>query len=112
MAIADLFNKTVTVRRREIKAPSDEFGHPREDWETVGTVSCALQPKTGDTQRLEAGQIVSSTHMLYCAIGEDIQEDDRVLDGDREYRVVFVGDDAGRGHHLKIELTLVKGTAD
>jgi len=104
MSLATLLTDDVVIYKRTAGAQND-YGEKAETWNIGSTVKGTIQPKTGNVIRMEAGQLVESTHRLYTLPTVNIAAGDKVKDKNNVYYdVLFVGDDAGKTHHYKIDL--------
>ena len=107
MGFKQLLNVTCVIRRFT-SSSKDAHGNPIKVWSDLATdVPCRLQPRRG-REAVQPTQVVVGTHVLYLEAGVDITERDRVMVAASTYEVLFVGDAAGQGHHLELELELVK----
>lgn len=107
MGFAQLLNKTCVIRRFT-SSSNDAHGNPVKVWSDLATdIACRLQPRRG-REAVQPTQVVVGSHVLFLEIGTDITERDRVVVATLTYEVLFVGDAAGQGHHLEVDLELVK----
>ncbi|KKM74969.1 hypothetical protein LCGC14_1395080 [marine sediment metagenome] len=107
MGFKQLLNATGTIRRFN-SSSKDMHGNPVKVWSDLATdVPCRLQPRRG-REAVQPTQVVVGTHVLFLEIGTDITERDRFVFAPDTYEVLFVGDAAGQGHHLEVDLELVK----
>jgi head-tail adaptor len=106
MSLASLLTDDIVIYKRT-EGTQNDYGEKAETWNISSTVKGVIQPKSGDVARVEAGQLVESTHRLYTLPTVNIVAGDKVKDKNNVYYdVLFVGDDAGRTHHFKIDLKL------
>lgn len=107
MGFKQLLNASCTIRRFTSTA-KDAHGNPVKVWSDLATgVACRLQPRRG-REAVQPTQVVVGTHVLFLEAGVDITEKDQVVFAPDTYEVLFVGDAAGQGHHLEVDLELVK----
>ena len=107
MGFKQLLNATGTIRRFTSTA-KDAHGNPVKVWSDLATgVACRRQPRLG-REAVQPTQVVVGSHILYLEIGTDITERDRFVLAADTHEVLFVGDAAGQGHHLEVDLELVK----
>ncbi|KKL20077.1 hypothetical protein LCGC14_2459080 [marine sediment metagenome] len=107
MGFRQMLNATGTIRRYSSGSP-DAHGNPVKTWSDLATdVPCRLQPRRG-REAVQPTQVVVGSHVLFLEIGTDITERDRVVVATLTYEVLFVGDAAGQGHHLEVELEMTK----
>jgi len=117
-----LLRHTVTIER-PYSVPDggepalDEYGQPIHVPVELGSVMGLVQPRSAlsrSTRELpsvsEAGTVISD-HVVYLPIGTDIAESDRIVHGGRTYEVQLVRDAAGHGHHLEVDVRLVRSPA-
>ena len=106
MGFKQLLNKTCTIRRFT-SSSNDAHGNPVKVWSDLATdVPCRLQARRG-RETTQPVQVVVGTHTLFLE-PRDITERDRVVVATLTYEVLFVSDAAGQGHHLEVDLELVK----
>ena len=107
MGFAQLLNKTCVIRRFT-SSSKDAHGNLVKVWSDLAIdVACRLQPRRG-REAVQPTQVVVGSHVLFLEAGVDITERDRVVLAADTYEVLFVGDAAGQGHHLEVDLELVK----
>lgn len=107
MGFKQMLNATGTIRRFTSTA-KNSHGNPVKIWSDLATdVPCRLQPRRG-REAVQPTQVVVGSHILFLEIGTDITERDRVVVSANTYEVLFVADAAGQGHHLEVELELIK----
>ncbi|HSW41756.1 MAG TPA: head-tail adaptor protein [Patescibacteria group bacterium] len=89
----------------------DEYGQPTRTYATLATFRGRLEPKSArEVAALSGAGAVVSNHTLY-ARPRDLRESDRihfVPDDGRRFEVTAIRDPAGAGHHLTIDLTLIR----
>ncbi len=89
----------------------DDYNQPSQAWTTVATVKGLVQPKDMDevAQLNEAGAVISD-HRIYL-LPTDVKGADRIRfdpDDGRRYQIVGVRDEAGIGHHLRVDARMVQ----
>lgn len=99
MSFLSLLNKSVTIQRDTVTR--DAMKAEVHSWGDVATgVKAAIQPRGGSYPVGPMGADIESSHVGFFPTGTDVQVGDHVIDGSTTYRVVYVGDDAGRTHHI------------
>ena len=98
-----LLTDTVTIKRRSAGAIGD-LGVPEESFSTIATVNCLIQDQKGTYILERKGEEVSVDSIGFFDYGVDIQEDDIVEFGSKNYTVYFVEDAGGQKHHLEVGL--------
>ena len=107
MGFKQMLNKTCVIRRFT-SSSNDAHGNPVKVWSDLATdVPCRLQPRRG-REAVQPTQVVVGSHVLFLEIGTDITERDQFVLAADTYDVLFVGDAAGQGHHLEVDLELIK----
>lgn len=107
MGFKQMLNATGTIRRYT-SSSKDAHGNLVKVWSDLATdVPCRLQPRRG-REAVQPTQVVVGSHVLFLEIGTDITERDQFVLGASTYEVLFVADAAGQGHHLELELELIK----
>jgi SPP1 family predicted phage head-tail adaptor len=102
----DLLRHTLVIERATNGSP-DERGVPAQTWATLATIKGSIQPLTSlEVAQLTQGGPVASTHKAYIA-PTDILEGDRVRADGILYQIDGIDDEAGWGHHLKLNLHAV-----
>lgn len=96
---------------RATSGADDEYGQPTRTYATLDTFRGRVEPKSAREVGLlsQAGAVVSD-HTLYTR-PRDIRESDRISfnpDDGRNYEITGIRDPAGAGHHLTVDLTLIK----
>jgi len=88
--IEDYFDKTATVKRL-----TGNFGGDPDkyDYQTVATVSCALQQVSAEFAALVGG-VFGRTWRMFCARGSDIKHTDRVTIDGIDYTIKGIDDQA------------------
>ncbi len=110
MSFDGLLTHKLAVERAASGAP-DEYGQPSRTYATLATFRGRIEPKSSrEVAALsEAGAVVSD-HTLRTR-PRDHREADRIrfepADG-RLFEIMGIRDMAGAGHHLTVDLTLVK----
>jgi hypothetical protein len=123
VSLASLLTHRVSIVRREAvlvmgEPLLDDYGQPETTEATVSGVPAAIQPKTAHEVALlsQAGAVVSDHDIFMqpihltegaailhdasdCPVSPDI--------GDTRYEVTGISNEAGIGHHLKIDARLV-----
>jgi len=97
----------ITIERASDGA-LDDRGVAAQTYATLATARAWVQPKQARemAQLSQAGPVVS-THSIYVDPSADITEADRVVfDGDT-YQIDGKRDEAGYGHHFKLDAHLV-----
>lgn len=88
----------------------DDRGVPAQVWSTrTANARAWVQPKSvREVQQLSQGGPVVSSHSIYLEPGTGIIEGDRITYGSNTYQVDGVKDEAGLGHHDKVDAHLVE----
>lgn len=110
MAISDYYNKSAIIKRHDDS--TDELGVDYSDtnWDTVDTISCALETVSGSKMFISGTDQVLATHRLYC--DSDVTtftEKDRFEIDSVMYSIEFIENIMERDHHLEVSLMLLKG---
>ena len=104
MGIENYLTDDERVYRRTAGSKND-YGEASDTWALVGTIKGTIQPKSGNTARVESGILETSTHRLYCLVTANIHNGDKVLDkNNKGYNVLFVKDASNRSHHYEVDL--------
>ena len=104
MSIETYLVDSIRIYRRTAGTKND-YGEASDTWSLVTTIQGTIQPKSGNTSRVESGILESSTHRLYCLVASNIRNGDKVKDPhDVMYDVLFVADPGNRGHHYQVDL--------
>ena len=99
---------TISIERSS-DGSLDDRGVPAQTWIAAATARAWVQPKSARElmQLSQAGPTVS-THSVYLDPNADITAADRIVfDGDA-YQVDGIRDEAGIGHHFKVDAHLVE----
>ncbi|QDV49537.1 hypothetical protein [Gimesia fumaroli] len=117
MSFEDLLDYECTIRRSTV---TDDHGVETKGWSDSSTgVACAIQERAGSIQSSKVGQYHEYTAVGYFLPDVDLKPrggDDKfdliVLTAPSSmsgftYQVIHVGDESGRGHHLKAYLKRV-----
>lgn len=108
MSFRSLLNKTCLVRSRTSLSDTG-YGFTSEWSDLYSDLRCALQPLGGEESvRLYGAEKVESTHVLYVEPEYEIETEWQVVIDGETYDVQDDRDDAGRGHHRKVMLRIVK----
>jgi len=102
MSISAFYNKTVSTQRLTVVASSN-----KEIFSTnEAAISCAIHPLS-PKEALSSGGAFFNTFKMFCAVSEDIEDKDRVIDGSDTYTVqsVAIFDDVVGNTHKEIVLT-------
>jgi hypothetical protein len=99
------------VVERATSGALDEYGQPSRTYATLATFRGRIEPKSArEVAQLNGAGVVVSDHTLY-ARPRDLRESDRIrfepADG-QLYEITGIRDSAGAGHHLTVDLTLIK----
>jgi len=103
MAFLDFLTMDIEVWRRSLGALND-YGEQSDTWSKQTTIKGVIQPSNGNTSRTDPGIMKASSHLLFCLIGSNILDGDKVKYGNKFYNVLFVKDAAGRAHHFEVSL--------
>lgn len=100
---------SVTIERATA-GTADDRGVAAQTWATLATVAAWVQPKSSYELRQlsQAGPVVSD-HNVYLW-PTDVAEGDRIVYAGATYQVDGIRDEAGIGHHLKVDCHLVEAT--
>jgi len=96
------------VIERASDGADDDRGVPVQTWATLDTVDAWVQPKSArELAQLSQAGPVTSTHNVYLE-PTDVTEADRFTHDGDTYQITGIRDEAGVGHHLKLECRLVE----
>jgi SPP1 family predicted phage head-tail adaptor len=102
------FPHTITVQRATDGA-IDDRGVPAQTWAELSRVRGWVQPKDArELAALSQGGPVASTHTIYLW-PTDVTEADRIVFGSETYQIEGIRDEAGMGHHLRLDCRAVAG---
>jgi len=108
MGIEDYLTDDERVYRRTA-GTKNEYGEASDTWALITTIKGTIQPKSGNTSRVESGILETSTHRLYCLVTANIHNGDKIKDpNDVMYDVLFVKDASNRGHHYEVDLRQIE----
>ena len=105
MSFAGLLNQTCDVYRATISKATS--GGAERTWAVqINDMPCRLQALRGTERAVRGSTGVEATHKLWCIppAGETITEKDEIQIGSTRYRIAFVDDFQGLGHHLTFDL--------
>ena len=110
MSFDDLLIHTLAIERATSGA-SDEYGQPSRTYATLATFRGRIEPKSArEVAALSGAGAVVSDHTLYTR-PRDLRESDRIrfdpADG-QLFEITGIRDMTGAGHHLTVDLTLIK----
>lgn len=96
---------------RATSGPPAEYGQPTRTYATLATFRGRIEPKSArEVAQLSGAGAVVSDHTLRTR-PRDLRESDRIrfdpADG-RLFEITGIRDPAGSGHHLTVDLTLIK----
>jgi SPP1 family predicted phage head-tail adaptor len=98
-----ILNHTLTIRRATAST-RNERGEPTETYADLATVAASVQPISArELEQLGQGGPVASTHKVYL-YPIAITADDRLVEGSTTYEIDAVFDQAGAGHHLRLNV--------
>ena len=87
------------------------YGQPSRTYATLATFRGRIEPKsTREVAALSGAGVVVSDHTLYTR-PRDLRESDRIRfdpDDGQDFEITGIRDAAGAGHHLTVDLTLIK----
>lgn len=98
-------NHSVTIERATLGL-RNERGEQAETWSATpaSPVRASVQPLTSrDLAQLGQGGPVASTHKIYM-LPTDVTPADRIVEGSTTYQIDAVYDQAGAGHHLRLDV--------
>lgn len=97
-------NHSVTIERATAGS-RNERGEPVETWAASETVRASVQPISArELAQLGQGGPVSSTHKIYMLPPSGgVTSADRLVEGSTTFQIDAVYDQAGAGHHLRID---------
>lgn len=99
---------TVTIQKNTPGALGDR-GVAAQVWTTRATARAWVQPKSvRELQQLSQSGPVVSTTSIYLEPVSGILEADRISYGGGTYQIDGIKDEAGLGHHLKLDCHLVE----
>lgn len=101
--ITDYFDKSVIIQRNTVS--SNGFGGQSETWTTHITIDCLIDYLGGQKQQVAAQFADKATHILICAVGQDITIFDRAVYNSEVYRILHV--DSPFSRHMEILLEYV-----
>ena len=93
--IQDYYNKTATIVRL-VESGTNEYGEPIFDEVESESFNCALQPDKGDYTVEEGGEVITSTHRVYCNMEVEASPGDYLKCEGIKYQIMSTLDDAGR----------------
>ena len=98
---------TITIERASDGA-ADDRGVPAQTWAPSSTAQAWVQPKSArELMQLSQGGPVASTHSIYVDPNADVTEADRIVFDGSTYQIDGIRDEAGYGHHFKVDAHLV-----
>lgn len=103
MALQSYFTTPFTVSR--MSTPDGAWGHESSEGQ-VASAKGWIQPGSGKPVMRDGKEMAVSTHLLLCNCNVDIRPMDVVFTDNGTYKVLFVGNAAGMGHHLEVDLEL------
>jgi len=103
MGVERLFNLTMTVKRKLAGASTDAHGQVVYTWPNLAGqvgLSCRLEGGNpgGESERaltLGSGQVVKFNAIVFCGVGVDVLEKDRLVIGGRTFEVTYVNREPG-----------------
>jgi SPP1 family predicted phage head-tail adaptor len=105
MTISARFMNHAIVIERATGGTRDERGAPTQTWATSSTVAASVQPLSDrDLVQLGQGGPVASTYKVYVPSGTDVTQADRLKEGSRLLQIDGIRDQAGAGHHLRLDV--------
>jgi len=108
MAIETYLTDDEQIYRRTLGAVN-AYGEKAETWPLVATVKGIIQPKSESVARADSGITITGDAILYTLATANIKEADKVVDPSGvSWNVLAVLNQAGRNHHYKVVLGLVK----
>lgn len=112
MSFSTWLNTTCTIRRFTAGA-ADDYGHPVQTFSDLATgIACRLQPAAGPGRGGKEiwvdKQLVIADFKLFLSAGQDVTEKDEIVIGAKTYNVLLVNDAAGHGHHLELDLQVLR----
>ena len=103
MGLKQYYQTAFTVTRKQ--AATGAWGD-EGSLQVIATSKCWIQPGSGKPLVKDGKQMGMSTHLMFCDPSVDIRQLDTIEAGGKTYAVLFVGDSAGLGHHLEVDLEL------
>lgn len=95
-------NHSLTIERSTDGA-RDERGVPVQTWASIATVMASVQPLTDkDLMQLSQGGPTAATLKVYLLGTPDVTEADRLIEGTQVLQIDGKFDQAGAGHHLRL----------
>lgn len=95
-------NHSISIERATAGS-ANERGETTETWSSVATVRASVQPISArELNQLGQGGPVSATTKIYI-YPITITAADRLVEGSTVYAIDAVYDQAGAGHHLRID---------
>lgn len=101
--MSDFLNHSISIERAT-SGSRNERGEPEQTWSALRSVPASVQPLTArDLAQLGQGGPVVSTHKVYL-YPTDVTPADRIVEGSTTYQIDAVYDQAGAGHHLRLDV--------
>ncbi|MCF7943859.1 MAG: hypothetical protein K9L21_05470 [Spirochaetia bacterium] len=101
MGLDRYFTQSMSIYRKA--AATGAWGH-EPTFQQVGSCNGWIQGPSGKLLLQDGKPVSVATVELYCPVGTDIQPRDEILCEHKRYRVLWVTDAAGMGHHLEVSL--------
>lgn len=103
-----LLPHTITIQRNT-PGSLDDRGVAAQSWSTLKTARAFVQPKSvRELRQLSQSGPVTSTYSIYVEPGTGIAEADRISFGGNTFQVDGIKDEAGLGHHDKLDCHMVE----
>lgn len=103
--INKFYKQTIVIKRKTLT--DDGGGSKEETWATLKTIKGLIVLSSGNEKRVNEKKTVISTHTLFCA-KTDITSLDRVECEGNVYEVILPDNPLQLGHHMEIDLQLIK----
>lgn len=76
----------------ELVATRDDLGGSKQEWNSIGSSPCLIQPAQGGVERDEAKDGSAATHMIILPGSWDLSAANQIVAGAKRYNVVACRD--------------------
>ncbi len=100
--IKNLYIHDLQIQRKVVERLSD--GSFQESWQVVANIKGRVVPASLQVQEFYAAakDLKNVRYIVFCDV-EDIQENDIILFGEKQMKVINVREPSHMGHHLEID---------
>lgn len=100
--IKNLYIHDLQIQRKVVERLSD--GSFQESWKIIANIKGRVVPASLQVQEFYAAakDLKNVRYTVFCDV-EDIQENDIILFGEKQMKVVNVREPSHMGHHLEID---------